>query len=308
MAKLLFKIGFFSEPRSLLPHRGSILLPALFQVVAYSFSRVLAVSHCGMAAPCSKPEAQLDPPSPSAYRVVLTKQQSSLMKQAANDFAHTSVYGRVIGHSPSKADIRDWLQSTLYLEDNHIEEVALMGRGIFWLKLSSARAASDMVRRSPTSVGDKIILMVPSYRGFSTADFDACFRIPRHPVTLVFPGLAIELRPIIKDLGAHFGWVMQDTFVDTVAATGVPKVHVAVLNPSSLPAKLKIVTDASTITQSLVVIGQPSQCLQEHCSHVCSPIWLGRACPTHPLLPTRPHSSLPARLNSRSLGNLARAT
>lgn len=83
-----------------------------------------------------------------------------------------------------------------------------MGWGIFWLKLSSARATSDMVRRSPTPVGGKIILMVPWYRGFSAADFDARFRIPRHSVTLVFPGLAAELRPIIKDLGAHFGWVM----------------------------------------------------------------------------------------------------
>ena len=67
------------------------------------------------------------------------------MKQAASDFAHTSVYGRVIGHSPSRADIRDWLQATLILEDSHIEEVALMGRRVFWLKLSSAKAASDLI-------------------------------------------------------------------------------------------------------------------------------------------------------------------
>ena len=80
-----------------------------------------------------------------------------------------------------------------------------MGRGIFWLKLSSARAASDMVRQSPTSVGGKIILMVPWYRGFSVADFDACFRIPCYPVTLIFPGLATMLCPIIKDMEAHFG-------------------------------------------------------------------------------------------------------
>ena len=179
-----------------------------------------------MVAPCPEPEAQPDPPSPSAYRVILTEQQSSLVKQAANDFAHTSVYGRVIGHSPSRAAIRDWLQSTLLLDDSHIEEVALMGRGTFWLKLSTERAASKLVSSSPTAVDGKIIMIVPWYRGFSAADFDAHFRIPRHPVTLVFPGLATELRPIVRDLGGHFGWVMHDTFVDAVAAASAPRVRV----------------------------------------------------------------------------------
>ena len=90
----------------------------------------------------------MDPPSPTACHIILIEHQASLVKQVATNFGHTTVYGRVIRHSPSRVDIRDWLQSTLYLEDSHIEEVALMGRGIFWLKLSSTRAASDMVRQS----------------------------------------------------------------------------------------------------------------------------------------------------------------
>ena len=106
-----------------------------------------------------------------------------------------------------------------------------MGRGIFWLKLSSEKATSDLISRSPISVDGRIILMVPWYRGFSAADFDARFRIPRHPVTLLFPGLAAELRPVVRDLGAHFGWLMQDTFADAAAAQGVPRVKVAVLDP-----------------------------------------------------------------------------
>ena len=97
-----------------------------------------------------------------------------------------------------------------------------MGWGIFWLKLSSVRAASDMIRRSPVSLDKKIILLVPWYRGFSAVDFNARFRIPRHPVALLFPGLAAELCPIIRDLGAHFGWVMQDMFVDMIAAARGP--------------------------------------------------------------------------------------
>ena len=78
---------------------------------------------------------------------------------------------------------------------------------------------------------------------------------------MIFPGLAAELRPIVRDLGAHFGWVMQDTFVDAVAAAGAPRVRVAVLDPSSLPSEIEVVTDAGTITQSLVVTGsQDSAC------------------------------------------------
>ena len=73
--------------------------------------------------------------------------------------------------------------------------------------------------------------MVPWYRGFSVADFDTRFHIPRHPVTLLFPGLAAELRPVVRDLGAHFGWLMQDTFADAAAAQGVPRIKVAVLDP-----------------------------------------------------------------------------
>ena len=110
-----------------------------------------------------------------------------------------------------------------------------MGRGFFWLKLSSEKAASDLVRQSPTSVDGRIILLVPWYRGFNVADFDTRLRIPRHPVTILFRGLAAELRPIIRDLGAHFGWLMQDTFADAVAAQGVSCVKVAVLDPQSLP-------------------------------------------------------------------------
>ena len=95
--------------------------------------------------------------------------------------------------------------ATLYLEDSHIEEVALMGRGIFWLKLSLEKATSDLISQSPTSVGGRIILMVPWYRGFNVADFDTRFHIPRHPVTILFPGLVAKLCPIVRDLGTHFG-------------------------------------------------------------------------------------------------------
>ena len=81
-----------------------------------------------------------------------------------------------------------------------------MGRGIFWLKLCSVRAASELVRRSPTSVDGKIILMVPWYRGFNVVDFDAHFHIPCHPVTLIFPSLVAELGPFVSDFGHSLVW------------------------------------------------------------------------------------------------------
>ena len=60
-----------------------------------------------MAAQCPDLEAQMDSPPPLAYRITLTKHQVSLVKQAAKDFASTSVYGHIIGHLPSWVDIRD---------------------------------------------------------------------------------------------------------------------------------------------------------------------------------------------------------
>ena len=66
-----------------------------------------------------------------------------MIKRSATNFIGTSVYGQGIGYSPSHADLRVWLQASLFLEDSHIKELALMDRGIFWLKLTSVRVASD---------------------------------------------------------------------------------------------------------------------------------------------------------------------
>ena len=46
---------------------------------------------------------------------------------------------------------------------------------------------------------------------------------------------------------------LRDMFVDAMAVAGVPKVHVAILDPSTVPYGLEIVIDAGIITQSLVV-------------------------------------------------------
>lgn len=100
----------------------------------------------------------MDPPPPStAYHVTLTKQQVTLVKRAAIDLAGTLVYERVIEYSPSRVEIRDWLQASLFLEDSHIKEVAIMGRGIFSPKLSFMRVANDMVARSTLMLDRKII-------------------------------------------------------------------------------------------------------------------------------------------------------
>ena len=57
---------------------------------------------------------------------------------------------------------------------------------------------------------------------------------------------------------------MQDIFVDAVAARGVPRVRVAILDPQSIPTKVEIVTDASVVTQRILVTGLPNQCLKCH--------------------------------------------
>ena len=58
------------------------------------------------------------------------------------------------------------------------------------------------------------------------------------------------MRAIVRDLGAHFEWVMQDTFIDAIAAARAPRVHVAMLDPSSLPSEIEVVIDVGIIIQS----------------------------------------------------------
>ena len=167
-----------------------------------------------------------------------------------------------------------------------------MGRGIFWLKLSDPRSTRALIDSSLIAMDGKIINLVQQYRGFSASDFDGRFHIPRHPITLQFPSLVVELHPIIRDVGAHFKWVMQDTFVDAVDALGVPRVKVAIMNPSSLPSNLEIMTNASTITQSLIVIGLQDQHLRYHGfghqARVC-PTSLGQSLPLPPVSPNQHH-------------------
>ena len=50
---------------------------------------------------------------------------------------------------------------------------------------------------------------------------------------------------------------MQDTFIDAVAAQGVPHVRVAVSDPQNIPAEIEIETDAGVVTQRIIVTGLP---------------------------------------------------
>lgn len=42
-----------------------------------------------------------------------------------------------------------------------------------------------------------------------------------------------------------------------MAVAGVPRVRVAVIDPSSLPAEIEIVTNTGIVTQSLVITARP---------------------------------------------------
>lgn len=167
-------------------------------------------------------------------------QQIVVVKELTADYSHSALYGRVMGLSPSRVEIRDWLQASLCLEDSHITEVALMGKGIFMLKLSTMECASNLKAHSPITVDGKILSFVAWYRGFRSSDFDTQLHIPRFLVTPLFLGSAMELRPCIPHFGANFGWAIQDTFGDAVASVGAPRIRVALHDPSLIPQILKI--------------------------------------------------------------------
>ena len=56
------------------------------------------------------------------------------------------------------------------MEDRHISEVALMGRGIFML---TVECASNLVSHSPISMDGKMLSFVARYSGFRASDFDS---------------------------------------------------------------------------------------------------------------------------------------
>lgn len=152
----------------------------------------------------------------------------------------------------------------LVQEDSHITKVALMARGIFTHKLSTGESASGLVSHSLIMKHGKIISLVLWYRGFHAVDFSTQYHIPHYPVTHLFPRLAMELMPYILDFGAHFGWVMQDSFAAAMVSAGVPSVGIAMEDPFAILEILEIETHSGIMSQRIMVTGQPNQCLKCH--------------------------------------------
>ena len=128
----------------------------------------------------------------------MTKQQIAVVKELGVDYSRFAVYGRVVDFSQSHAEILDWLQANLYF----------MGRGTIMLKFSTMEKASNLVTNSPIVVDGKIIILILWHRGFRASNFDIEFHVPRFLVTLLFLGLAVELRLYVFNFSGHFGWVM----------------------------------------------------------------------------------------------------
>lgn len=85
--------------------------------------------------------------------------------------------------------------------------------------------------------------MVLWYRSFQDSSFDTQHRIPRFPITILFPGLPLELQHSISDFCAHFGMVLSNSFVDAMINARVPWLRVVVEDLLGLPFELEIVID-----------------------------------------------------------------
>lgn len=67
--------------------------------------------------------------------------------------SHMAVYGWII---PSYSEIRTWLQTSMEIITGRIEEVLLLGRGIFMLKLAQPEDVKEFFcchRPCPATVG-----------------------------------------------------------------------------------------------------------------------------------------------------------
>lgn len=108
---------------------------------------------------------------------------------------------RIIGHAPSRSEIRTRLQTSLQITAGHIIEVVLLGRGLFMLQLVESADADRLVSQSSFTVSDRLIMVVPWY---PISSFEERHAVPRHPMTLRFPSLPFHLRRAIREIQTSF--------------------------------------------------------------------------------------------------------
>lgn len=230
------------------------------------------VSFLAMEATQPVQSSPLETPSPSSWRFHCDSEVTARIE--ARIQSHTST-SRMVGHSPSRLSIRDWLQGSLAVSVGRIVELSLLRRGVFVVRLSDELAARSLLARQPIIAGSRFLFLLPWFSGFSLDEFDRRHIIPRFPLTLFFPALPLEFRDILPDIVRHWGAVVPGSLV---TSSGTPRIQVIAPLSTAFPDLVEIAYRETIYPQQMIVSGRPNQCLRCHqLGH------LVRDCPRQPL-------------------------
>ncbi|MCO5612080.1 hypothetical protein L7F22_066342 [Adiantum nelumboides] len=135
-----------------------------------------------------------DAPRPITWTYELTPEDETEMQTAIEHFSGRTVVGWLVGPTPSRPTVREWIESALGGSTARILELSMMTASLFLLQLSDSVSIDALLARSPISSGSRLLVFQRWYPQFDQDEFDRQQQIPRFPVTLSFPSLPIFMR------------------------------------------------------------------------------------------------------------------
>ncbi|MCO5552711.1 hypothetical protein L7F22_006228 [Adiantum nelumboides] len=212
-------------------------------------------------------------PIPSTYE--LTPEDEMEMQTAIEHFSGRTLVGRLVGTTPSRPTVREWIELALGGSTARILELSMMTAGLFLLQLSDSVSTDALLARSPISSGSRLLVFQRWTPQFDQDEFDRQHQIPRFPVTLSFPSLPIFMRRCIPRMATRWGIVIPGSLVSEI---GTPRIQVYAPGDTQFPDLVHIRDRAGQIrAQRMVVTGRPDQFLRCHAfGHHA------RACPRQP--------------------------
>ena len=225
------------------------------------------------SAPSAPPTAQVSPQL-TVWQYALSGDEIIQVDASVRTLLGRTIVGRMVGQSPSRSSVRDWLQTALRLPEGRVAEIELLGRGVFRAVLSDERSAQALLERSFIISDSRIIHLRQWYPEFTAQDFDTRFDIPRFPVTISFPGIPFQFRHLIPSVAAKIGIVIPGSLVSGV---GSPRIQVWTPSATVFPDVIEFLWRDSSFRQRISVSGRPDQCLRcQEFGH------LARDCPRPP--------------------------
>ncbi|MCO5589302.1 hypothetical protein L7F22_043268 [Adiantum nelumboides] len=164
-----------------------------------------------------------DAPRPITWTYELTPEDETEMQTAIEYFSGRTLVGRLVGTTPSRPTVREWIESALGGSTVRILELSMMTAGLFLLQLSDSVSTDALLARSPISSGSRLLVFQRWTPQFDQDEFDRQQQIPRFPVTLSLPSLPIFMRRCIPRMAARWGIVIPGSLVSEI---GTPRIQI----------------------------------------------------------------------------------